>query len=434
MSFKKGLIDARSHIVFLAALIFSFALILRLEGVETESAVFLELEAQAPPAPRHILGERHERWARIAWSYFEKNERPSGLVDSVAGFPATTLWDTGSYLLAVIAAHRLEIINGAEADRRLDAALASIEALPLVSPGPSGGLPNKSYNTESLAMVDYNNAPTPLGIGWSAIDAGRLLVPLHVLVWHYPQHTDRVRRILDGWDFTRLVRDGTLFGGQPPQGEGSTEFRLVQEGRLGYEEYSARSFSLGGLDASVAERYTDFLRWVPVLGERIAVDSRDARDYVAHNVVVSEPYVLDGLELGWDRVTRELAYKVFRAQQLRYERTGTLTAVSEDHLDRAPHFAYYGVIADGELWHAIDPDGRSAEGAQTLSTKTAFGWHALYATGYTKRLIEAVEPLHEVEGGWYAGRYEASGEVNDLLTCNTNAVVLESLHYMALGP
>ncbi|MEM1179654.1 MAG: DUF3131 domain-containing protein [Acidobacteriota bacterium] len=439
MTFKEGLLGARSHLVFLLAIIFSFALILRLEGVETGPTEFLELEAEAPKPPTHHLDSQHEEWARIAWRYFEKNERAStGLVDSVSGYPATTLWDTGSYLLAIIAAHRLEIIDQYEADRRLEAALGSLEKMPLVAERPAGGLPNKSYNTETLNMVDYNNQAAPEGIGWSAIDAGRLMVPLHVLVWHYPQHTSQVRRVFDQWDFSRLVRDGTLFGGQldetaRPESE-SVRYSLVQEGRLGYEEYSARAFALGGLDTSVASRFTDFLRWVPVFDERIATDSRDARDYVAHNVVVSEPYVLDGLELGFDRVTKELAFRVFKAQQQRYESTGVLTAVSEDHLDRPPHFAYYGVVADGKLWHAIDSNGRDADDARTLSTKTAFGWHALFTSRYTKLLLEDVRSLHDPEGGWYAGRYEESAEANDLLTCNTNAVVLESLHYMAFGP
>ena len=69
-----------------------------------------------------------------------------------------------------------------------------------------------------------------------------------------------------------------------------------------------------------------------------------------------------------------------------------------------------------------------------LSAKAAFGWHALLRTPYTTQLVEAVAGLNDPAGGWYAGRYEAGGKPNQSLNANTNAVVLESLAYMARGP
>jgi hypothetical protein len=65
--------------------------------------------------------------------------------------------------------------------------------------------------------------------------------------------------------------------------------------------------------------------------------------------------------------------------------------------------------------------------------KAAFGWHALLRTEYTAKLVEKVAPLHEPGKGWYAGLYEATGQPNRALAANTNAVVLESLAYIARG-
>jgi hypothetical protein len=64
--------------------------------------------------------------------------------------------------------------------------------------------------------------------------------------------------------------------------------------------------------------------------------------------VVSEPYVLDGIEFGWDDTSRDFAYRVYQAQYNRYVRTGIPTAVSEDNLDQAPYFVYNSILFEGE--------------------------------------------------------------------------------------
>lgn len=50
-----------------------------------------------------------------------------------------------------------------------------------------------------------------------------------------------------------------------------------------------------------------------------------------------------------------------------------------------------------------------------------------------KKLLAAIRHLQS-ERGWYAGLFEADGSANEILTMNTNAVVLEALHYKAFGP
>jgi hypothetical protein len=121
------------------------------------------------------------------------------------------------------------------------------------------------------------------------------------------------------------------------------------------------------------------------------------------------------------------------AQQARFKKTGILTAVSEDHIDVAPYFVYNTVYVAGKTWAAITDKGQDASAFKSLSTKTVFGWHALYNTDYSALMLKAVNTLNEPTKGWYAGLYEQTGKPNKAITANTNGVVLQSLAYIKYG-
>ncbi len=432
ISFKQGLIYARSHIAMMIGLCAAFGLIVALELWDVDTGMHnplkLEYHQKIPrPAPAPL--ETHEiEWAQIAWKYFERNYNPkTGLVNTAENYPSTTLWDTASYLLALISAYRLEIISPHQFNAWMSQALTSLGRLPLFD----GELPNKSYNSQTLEMTNYANEPMPRGTGWSAIDIGRVVVPLHLLAWHYPQHSEAVQRILERWNWNKLVRDGQMYGATVNK-ENKTIY--VQEGRLGYEQYAARALLLLGLDVSIAASYTPYMELLSQYGFRIPVDRRDVKKFDAHNYVVSESYILDHLEFGPGRLSEEFAWRVYAVQKAHYEKTGTLTAVSEDHIDQAPYFVYNTVFVNGEFWKAITDKGEDAERFKTLSTKAAFGWHGLYRTEYTQKLLDAVVELNDPKGGWFAGRYQQTGRPNQALTANTNAIILETLCYKRFGP
>ena len=432
MTFKQGLVRARSHLIFLTGLISAFGLVAWLENMSLHNGAALPESVITPSsdialAPTRPLTMQELIWAKMAWKYFENNTiAETGMVNSVDQYQASTLWDTASYLMAVIAAQRLGIIQQAEFDQRVSKLLNSLAALPLFE----GKLPNKSYNTTSLKMVDYNNNPTEKGIGWSAIDIGRVLVPFNILTWRYPQHTAAVNAVLEKWNTKPLIVEGVLQGATVTE-NGKTLY--VQEGRLGYEEYAAKSFTLMGLDVANALRYTDFLQLVDIYGTSIATDSRDPLQFQAHNYVVSEPYILDGLEFGWDHLSKELAWRVYQVQAARFKETGILTAVSEDNIDQAPYFVYNTVYTDGKPWNAITEKGEDASQFKSLSAKAVFGWHVLYETDYTKKLIGKMEALADPAKGWYSGLYEVTGKPNKAITANTNGIILEALAYKQTG-
>lgn len=443
MTFREGILHARSHLVFMLGLAAAFAGIAYLEGwdmsgiVDPGGARAGRTSVALPEAFEHIeartVGEaafqsdEFEGWAETAWTYFENNTQPdTGLVNSVDGYPSTTLWDTGSYFLGLISAHRLGVVRDDEFEARVGDILEALKNMPLVD----DRLPNKAYDTRSLQMVDYDNSEAREGIGWSAIDIARMMVPLQVLVWNHPEFTHRVREAIGGWRFDQMFRDGMMYGAAR---DDSGELELLQEGRLGYEEYAAKSFSLLGFDIRSAILYDDHLDVVDVEGIPVATDSRDYATFGAHNYVVSEPYVLDGIEFGFDEASRELAANVFVAQRNRARRSGVLTAVSETHLGRAPYFIYNTVFANGTRWNAITEANEDASEFRTFSTKAALGWYVLFSDPYSDELLDGLAGLMEKGKGFYSGRYERNGEINRAITANTNALILECLAYLKHG-
>jgi hypothetical protein len=432
MNIKENLVKARSYIVFLAALACAFSAVAWVEyrsgwAVNPSGSRIRASSDRAEYRAARPLTDREVQWARIAWRYFEKNVDPaSGLVGSVENYPSATMWDTGSYLLAVISAEQLGLIDRSEFDGRMHKALASLQGIALFD----GKLPNKAYDTRSLQMTDYVNAPTPRGIGWSAIDIARLLVPLNILAWHYPQHSQEALAVLGHWKVGDLSKGGELQGARVGA-DGRTE--LIQEGRLGYEQYAAKSFALMGLDVTGSGNYERQIAHKDIYGVAVAYDRRIPEVFGSQNYVISEPYVLDGLEFGADADSRELSWRVYLAQQRRWERTGILTAVTEDHLDQPPYFVYNTVFDDGKAWNTVTEKGEDASKFRSLSVKAAFGWYALYPTDYTQRLVEAVADLNDPQRGWYAGRFEANGETNRAMSANTNAIVLECLAFIKGG-
>ena len=125
MSFRTNLVRARSHIVFVLALVCGAALILYLEGVGSMAGERrdplrpFETVVPLPVAAGIRPDNPDDEAARIAWTYFRNNTDPTtGLAGSVDGYPSTTMWETASYLVTIISAERLGIIDRAEADRK----------------------------------------------------------------------------------------------------------------------------------------------------------------------------------------------------------------------------------------------------------------------------------------------------------------------------
>lgn len=432
MNMRKNLVKARSHIIFVIALLLGVALIVYLEGAGRVSGAApdpLEAFAEVVPLPlADGLGAsvQTDEVARIAWTYFQNNtDAQTGLAGSVDDYPSTTMWETASYLVAIVSAERLGLIERAEAEERAGRVVAALSRLQLFE----DSLPNKAYDIRTLQMVDYANRPTTVGLGWSALDIGRVMIALEMVQRHYPTLAAGVERLIAGWDLDRISVGGRLNGATVVDGS----VRENQEGRVGYERYAAKGAMLWGVDATGSMDLRPNLRVVQVGGVPIPVDTRLNRNSTPA-LTTSEPYLLDGLEFGFDALTHVFATVVYRAQEMRYRDTGLLTGVSEGHLTEAPHFAYASVWGGGADWAVLTFQGDRIDSQRVLSTKAAFGWDALFATDYTQEMVDAITPVADPARGWPEGIYERDGSVNASFTANTNATVLAAQAFRAMGP
>jgi hypothetical protein len=368
--------------------------------------------------------------ARVAWRYFERNtDARSGLTGSVEGFPSSTLWDMGSSLYALLAARGVGLLTQRELDARAAATLAGLARLPLTD----RRLPNKAYHAETLAMTDYANRPSARGIGTSALDVARLVSALEALACLHPQHREAAAAVVSRWDACALAQGGELQGFHLSADGRRTE--RGQEGRFGYAQYAGRVLGRLGLPTSVASSYRAFRAETPVEGVRVPHDTRTFQASGAHGYVLTEPWALSALELGQDAESRPLLRRILDVQRARWKRTGQVTAVTEDHVDRPPHFVYNTILTDGQPWKALTDTGEDQDALRTVSVKAAFALSALFPSDpYARLLRQSVAGAFEPEKGWYAGLYERGGAPNRALTANTNGVVLESVLYGLHGP
>lgn len=389
---------------------------------------------------RGFLNEREMRAARVAWHYFEKfTQEATGLANSVGNYPSTTMWDTASYIAAAVAAYELCIIEKPEFDRRLTQLLTTVKSLDLFRKE----LPNKVYHTKTGAKVDYTNKPGE--IGFSALDIGRFLVWLRICKNRYPHLANTIDSVLLKWDFRNAVdSEGLLFGAYVDTETDETIY--AQEGRLGYEEYAAKGFALWGFRPLLAHRAEPFLT-ASIFGVQVPYDGRDPRVFHSQNYVVTESYLQDGLELGFDLPhddsspewvhsdgwRAEFADRIYQVQENRWRQTGFMTARSEHNVKGPPYFTYDTIFSDGYPWNTVTPRGDYVPDHSAVAAKAALGLWALWDTDYTDVLYEAVIELYDPENGMFEGLYErGQGRVN-IFTANNNGIILTSLLHKVQG-
>ncbi len=354
--------------------------------------------------------------ARASWAYLDANYQPStGLVNATPDWANTTLWDVGGQLIAFVAAKQLGFISPAEFDQRVAKTLGTLERTPLFR----GAAFNKEYSTKTGAVSNERT-------GWSATDLGRLFVALKILAQQEPKFAEQAQRVVRRNDFAQIVKDGYLHG----QLIGSSgKAWSYQEGRIGYEQYVARGFQLWGADVANALDVKKNAQPVTVLGVPLFADKR------YQDRLVSEPFVLYGLELGLDGDMRDLAANLLKAQEARYKATGTITIASEDAVSVPPqYFYYYCVYCSGKPF-VIDAStpGNTLDSPRWVSTKAAFGWHVLLPSEYTKLAVDYVSGARDPKRGWASGVFEGTRKSTQTFDINTASVMMEVAFYRLRG-
>jgi hypothetical protein len=387
-------------------------------GDARAEAGFADDTATAP----HLNAEEtrfYRDMAAAAWRYLDRHYQPAtGFVNATPDWYNTTLWDIGAQLLATHAARELGLIAEAEYRKRTRATLATLERVELFQ----GKAFNRVYSTR-------DGAPdTGAGAGWSATDLGRLLVALKVLAVREPEFAAQAERIVRRNDFRSIVRNGYLHGRVNATGrEGAVSD--FQEGRIGYEQYVAAGFSQWGADVRNALNFQANARPVDVLGVRIPADRRGL------DRLLSEPFILHGLELGLEGPLRDVAASLLRAQEARYRRTGQVTIATEDAVAVKPHhFYYYCVYCNKKPFVVGVASPREVlDAPRWVSVKGAYGWHAIMPGEYTSVATEYVAPALDARHGWATGVYEGTRESTRTWDVNTAAVLLEIAYYQLRG-
>jgi hypothetical protein len=376
--------------------------------------------AAAPPQNQVLPAERGEfvEAARTAWRFGERYYPPStGLIAPVPFYDYSTVWDLGSSLAMLYAARDLGFIPESQYKERMQLALRTLARLALFDDAAF----NKAYQVATGAMVDRSQKPSTTGFGWSVTDIGRLLVWLKIVAERDPEFAEDAAAVLSRLDFTRLVKDGYLWGEEITR---TGKRQTYPEGQLGYEQYAAQGFALWGAKADKALNLTENAMPIEVMGQTVPSDKRQP------DRLTSEPFVLAGLEFGWSPDMRRVARAVLAAQEERARRTGIMTIVSEDALKEPPHFFYYYcVLAKGKpvAIDVQDPDA-VVDGPRWVSTKAAFGWHALLPSDYTRAAVKAVAPSRGAQG-WSSGVYERTTRSSGTVNVNTAAGVMTAALY-----
>ena len=389
-----------------------------------------EAEVHACFKAKGTLSEEDMETARIAWTYYENNYQPkTGLVNSANQYPSTTMWDTGSALAATIAAHDFGFIDRKDFDDRIVALIKTLNTIKLFN----DEAPNKVYNTKTGEMVDYRNKPTKDGIGVSTLDLARIVSWMNALACKHPKFATHASKVLSRWNYDRLINKGQMYGlALDPV---SKKVRVLQEGRLGYEQYAGKVFKALGFDQSVSSVYSNkFRSGMKIYDVPIAFDSRDPRQLGAYNYVVTESYGLDAMEHGYNAENIPLVRNIFDVQKERWKRTGIVTAVSEDNVDRKPYFVYNTIFTAGLPWNTTTDRGVQYNDLKSVSTKAALTLALLYPDDdYTQVLKTQVESAYDPKKGWYSGVYENGNGYNKATTANTNGIVLSTLLYKKYG-
>jgi hypothetical protein len=213
------------------------------------------------------------------------------------------------------------------------------------------------------------------------------------------------------------VHNGFLWGLKAGRG-GRRQF---QEGRLGYEQYSAAGFAEWGLPVQHAAVLTRYALPMRILGQPVLADLR------GDDRLTSDPLVLLGMEVGWSPESEALSKGLLAAQEERWRRSGRVTIVGEDAIALAPHFFYYYCAYTQGREFAVDVQDPDAvvKGPRWVSAKNAFAWHALLPSDYTRLALSVLRPAVSPRG-WSSGVNEGDGRSTFTESINTQAVILEA--------
>ncbi|MES0051318.1 MULTISPECIES: DUF3131 domain-containing protein [unclassified Mesorhizobium] len=364
--------------------------------------------------------------AALAWSYFDWGAKNyNGMVPATSwiefgkqtGYPFTTMWDVGSYILAALSAERLGIIGQTEFETTVSRIIAFLGETSFRYAG--GKLPHTERALKSQAGQRD---------GFDSADTGRLLIALKILD-NYTSGTFPVFDLVSGWSFKPVLKGGEMH-------VVSDKGRISSAHANSYAGYAGRGYSMWGeelkpvFDTAHPDRNMD--EAVVALGEI----QRRGR-------IATEPHVTEEIELGGSPHGRLMADILYAAQLKRYRETGIVTCVSESAMVGPPYFTYQGYqltdiggnfTVDTMKTSAPDKAAKLADSLRLVSAKGAYLWHASRPGDYSTILVDLVRDRAKMPGmGFSSGISEKTGKAIRVSDVNTNGIILESVAYILGG-
>jgi hypothetical protein len=403
---------------------------LALGAVATSSACS---KAQQPPAQNAaqtvvVTPEERQQFlnaARTSWNFVNSIYQPTtGFAKAHRTYDYVTLWDFAGAMAAHYVARDLGFIDNATYDARISRALATLSTVDLFDRVAF----NRIYDSKTGRMVDNGGKISNVGAGWSSTDIGRLLIWLRIVSNRDPKYAPIAAQIVRRLDMNRILTNGYLSGVDVNAKTGQR--KQFVETEMGYQQYAASGFAMWG--ARVAKEALDIranAKAVNVMGVRMLVDSR------GNDRVMSEPYIMLGLELGYrSPELRQQAQRVLDAQMARHQRTGIVTAVTEDAMPDPPYyFYYYSVYHNGQPFTVEGPgDDLVVDKPRWISSKAAFGWQAVLPNAYTQLVMRTIQPA-QTPIGWGSGVYEGTYKPTGVPSLNTAALIMESALFKLKG-
>lgn len=363
--------------------------------------------------------------ARTSWNLVNRITEPStGLAWAHPTYSYVTLWDIAGVMAANYVAHELGFISNATFDAHIGRIMATLSTVDLYE----GRAFNRIYDAKTARMVDNDSKISNVGAGWSSVDVGRLLIWLRIIAVKHPKYAPLATQVVRRLDMSRLLDDGYLRGVDIEAKTGDR--KVFTETEIGYQQYALSGFALWGakVDPAGLDIRSD-VAVINVMGVRLFTDSR------GNDRVMSEPFIMLGLEPGYRSAElQKQAGQVLAVQAARYQRTGLVTAASEDALPDPPYyFYYYSIFHRGKPFIVEGPgDDKYVERPRWVSSKAAFGWNAVMPNSYTQLLMRTVRPAG-TPNGWGSGVYEGTLKPTGITSLNTAALIMESALYKIRG-
>lgn len=352
--------------------------------------------------------------AQKAYNYVKWNwQESTGFVNSVDGYPHTTMWDVASALAAVLALEQLSLMPTDLTTQYIKKMLDTLQKMPLYKQQ----LPNRQYSAKTGKPSGKMSSSKLQGNGWSALDIGRLLIWLDITKQYRPEFAQQVNTIKSQWSLNQAAHNNNLFG---EKNTGETQF-YRQEGRLGYLQYAQKGYQIQGIPVD-DKKPTDDIKKISIEKTDLYVDDRNLPFFTL------DPYVLYQIEFGFTDEWWDQLLPLYELHEEQYKKNNQLWFFSEDAMNRAPWFSYNNIFYHGKNWYSTDPSGTKVNNPQVFSNKVAFSLSIIFQDELSNKANKEVIKTSQKYKSIPTGKY-LDGTINTSFNINTQSLVLTSLWY-----